>query len=327
MSRSGQGPGACWNRAIRQDVIGVIATQGLTRRFGETLAVDDLNLEIADGEIFGLLGPNGAGKTTTVRMLAGLIGASTGRAVVAGLDVTDPAQAGQVRRMVGVLPEEAGLYGDLSAVRTLDFFGRLYRMSRPARSERTELLLTKLGLWGRRDDPASSLSKGLKQRLALARALIHDPHVVLLDEPTANLDPEAASVVREVLLELKAQGRTVVVNTHRLEEAERVCDRVGILRSRLLRVGTPHELRAAVTPARTFAIELETVRDADLAVLRERGAVEMVVTGNRIELTLASQATTSADLVTALAAGGARITSVSAAEESLEDAYLTILGT
>ncbi len=307
-------------------MIDVIVMRGLTRRFGETLAVDDLSLEIADGEIFGLLGPNGAGKTTTVRMLAGLIGASSGRAVVAGLEVTDAAQAGEVRRLVGVLPEEAGLYGDLSAARTLDFFGRLYRMSRPARSERTELLLNRLGLWGRRDDPASSLSKGLKQRLALARALIHDPHVVLLDEPTANLDPEAASVVREVLLELKAQGRTVVVNTHRLEEAERVCDRVGILRSRLLRVGTPHELRSAVTPARTLAIELETVRDADLAVLRERGAVGMVVTGNRIELSLASPATTSADLVTALAAAGARITSVSAAEESLEDAYLTILG-
>ena len=307
-------------------MVDVIVTHGLTRRFGETLAVDDLSLEIADGEIFGLLGPNGAGKTTTVRMLAGLIGASSGHAVVAGLEVTDPAKAGEVRRLVGVLPEEAGLYGDLSAARTLDFFGRLYRMSGPARSERTELLLTRLGLWGRRDDPASNLSKGLKQRLALARALIHDPQVVLLDEPTANLDPEAASVVREVLLELKARGRTVVVNTHRLEEAERVCDRVGILRSRLLRVGTPHELRSAVTPARTLAIELETVRDADLAVLRARGAVRMVVTGNRIELTLTSQATTSADLVTALAAAGARITSVSAAEESLEDAYLTILG-
>ena len=123
----------------------MILTEGLTRRFGPTLAVDQLNLEIADGEIFGLLGPNGAGKTTTVRMLAGLIGVSSGRAVVAGLDVTDPSRAGEVRRLVGVLPEEAGLYGDLSATRTLDFFGRLYRMSKSARSERTEVLLTRLG--------------------------------------------------------------------------------------------------------------------------------------------------------------------------------------
>ncbi len=304
----------------------MILTESLTRRFGPTLAVDHVDLEIAEGEVFGLLGPNGAGKTTTVRMLAGLIGASSGRAVVAGVDVTDPSRAGEVRRLVGVLPEEAGLYGDLSAIRTLDFFGRLYRMSKSARSERTELLLTRLGLWERRDDAASSLSKGLKQRLALARALIHDPQVVMLDEPTANLDPEAAAVVRDVLLELKAQGRSVVLNTHRLEEAERICDRVGILRTQLLRVGTPQQLRSAMTPSRSLTIELEAVRDPDLALLREMGVEELVVKGNRIEATLASPTVTSADLVAALVAAGARVTSVSAAEESLEDAYLTILG-
>jgi len=304
----------------------VILTDHLTRRFGAAVAVDGLSLEIADGEIFGLLGPNGAGKTTTVRMLAGLIGVSSGRALIEGLDVTDPSQARDVRRLVGVLPEEVGLYGDLSAVRTLDFFGRLYRMSRADRRDRTELLLTRLGLWERRDDPASSLSKGLKQRLALARALVHDPQVVLLDEPTANLDPEAAAVVRDVLLDLKERGRTVVVNTHRLEEAERVCDRVGILRTRLLRVGTPHELRTAMTQSRRIVIELETVRDSDLDVLRDLGADVLAVTGNRIELVLPSRGAASADLVAALVAGGARVSGVLAAEESLEDAYLTILG-
>ena len=304
----------------------VILTDHLTRRFGPVVAVDGVSLEVADGEIFGLLGPNGAGKTTTVRMLAGLIGVSSGTAHVGGLDVTDPAPAREVRRLVGVLPEEAGLYGDLSAIRTLDFFGRLYGMSTSARSDRAELLLTRLGLWERRDDPASTLSKGLKQRLALARALVHDPQVVLLDEPTANLDPEAAAVVRDVLLELKAQGRTVVVNTHRLEEAERVCDRVGILRTRLLRVGTPHELRTAMTRSRVIVIDLEAVRDSDLAVVRDLGAEDVVVKGNRIELALTSGSTTSADLVAALVSAGARVTGVAAAEESLEDAYLTILG-
>ena len=198
----------------------MILTDRLTRRFGPAVAVDALSLEIPGGEIFGLPGPNAAGKTTALRMLAGLIGVSSGHAHISGLDVTDPAKAREVRRLVGVLPEEAGLYGDLSAARTLDFFGRLYQMSRSARTDRAEMLLTRLGLWERRDDAASSLSKGLKQRLALARALVHDPQVVLLDEPTANLDPEAAAVVRDVLLDLKAQGRTVVVNTHRLEEAD-----------------------------------------------------------------------------------------------------------
>ena len=304
----------------------MISTDRLTRRFGAAAAVDELSVEISGGEVFGLLGPNGAGKTTTVRMLAGLIGVSSGTARICGLDVTDASRVRQVRRLVGVLPEEAGLYADLSAVRTLDFFGRLYRMSRSARTDKAEMLLTRLGLWDRRDDAASSLSKGLKQRLALARALVHDPQVVLLDEPTANLDPEAAAVVRDVLLDLKAQGRTVVVNTHRLEEAERVCDRVGILRTRLLRVGTPHQLRTAMTRSRRIIIELETVRDSDLDILRDNGAAVVVVTGNRIEFELASQTVTSADLVAALVAGGARVNGVSAADESLEDAYLTILG-
>ena len=302
----------------------MILTDGLTRRFDAVVAVDGLSLEIADGEIFGLLGPNGAGKTTTVRMLAGLIGVSSGQARVAGLDVTDPSQAREIRRLVGVLPEEVGLYGDLSAVRTLEFFGRLYRMGASARCDRAEVLLTRLGLWERRDDPTSTLSKGLKQRLALARALVHDPQVVLLDEPTANLDPEAAGVVRDVLLELKAQGRTVVVNTHRLEEAERVCDRVGILRTRLLRLGTPHELRTALTGSRTV-IELETVRDCDLEVLRELGVDAVAVTGNRIEAALPSAGPTSADVVAALVAGGARVSGIFVAEESLEDAYLSAL--
>ena len=304
----------------------MILTERLTRRFGEVVAVDALSLEIPGGEIFGLLGPNGAGKTTTVRMLAGLIGVSSGHAHICGLDVTDPAQVREVRRLVGVLPEEAGLYGDLSAVRTLDFFGRLYQMSRSTRTDRTEMLLTRLGLWERRDDAASSLSKGLKQRLALARALVHDPQVVLLDEPTANLDPEAAAVVRDVLLDLKAQGRTIVVNTHRLEEAERVCDRVGILRTRLLRVGTPHELRAAMTRTLRIVVELDAVRDTDISVLHEHGANAVVVTGNRVEAELPPGGPSKADLVAALVAGGARVNGVSTAEESLEDAYLRILG-
>lgn len=304
----------------------MILTDRLTRRFGPAVAVDALSLEIPGGEIFGLLGPNAAGKTTALRMLAGLIGVSSGHAHISGLDVTDPAKAREVRRLVGVLPEEAGLYGDLSAARTLDFFGRLYQMSRSARTDRAEMLLTRLGLWERRDDAASSLSKGLKQRLALARALVHDPQVVLLDEPTANLDPEAAAVVRDVLLDLKAQGRTVVVNTHRLEEAERVCDRVGILRTRLLRVGTPHELRTAMTQTRRIIIELDAVRDSDVDVLRDQGADAVVVTGNHVEVELTLRGVTSADLVAALVAGGARVNGVSTAEESLEDAYLTILG-
>lgn len=287
------------------------------------LAVDRLTVEIGEGEIFGLLGPNGAGKTTTVRMLAGLIGVTEGRAEVAGVDVTDPAAARTLRSLVGVLPEEVGLYGDLSAARTLNFFGRLYHLPNDVRADRIESLLRRLGLWDRRDEPASSLSKGLKQRLALARALVHDPPVILLDEPTANLDPEVARTVRDFLIELRDQGRTVVINTHRLDEAQRTCDRVGILRTKLLRVGAPHELDLGAAGNRV-AIDLEAVLAGHLDALRALGVADLRVDGRRIQVTLMSGVDVP-DLVTALVGAGARVAGVSREGGGLEEAYLQVI--
>jgi ABC-2 type transport system ATP-binding protein len=339
----------------------VISVEGLTRRFGDTLAVDDLTVDIADGEVFGLLGPNGAGKTTTVRMLAGLIGVTSGRATVSGVDVTDRSVGPRLRALVGVLPEEVGLYGDLSAAQTLDFFGRLQHLPAGVRAERIDDLLHRLDLWDRRDVPAASLSKGLKQRLALARALVHDPPVVLLDEPTANLDPEVARTVREFLVDLGRRGHTVIINTHRLEEAERICDRVGILRTQLLRVGSPTELRASMTGDRV-TVELERVTDAVLEAARavcggaagngraavgratagsgvgadsaagpvgaggsaDSGRAALVVSGERsITVTLPPRIAVP-DLVTAIVLAGGRITAVTQGE-SLEDVYLQIV--
>jgi ABC-2 type transport system ATP-binding protein len=301
----------------------VISTSGLSRRFGDVVAVDRLTVEVGEGEIFGLLGPNGAGKTTTVRMLAGLIGVSEGRAVVAGVDVTDRAAGRRLRHLVGVLPEEVGLYGDLSAARTLDFYGRLYQLSDGLRSERIEGLLTRLELWDRRDQPASSLSKGLKQRLALARALVHDPPVVLLDEPTANLDPEMARTVRDFLIELRDQGRTLVINTHRLDEAQRTCDRVGILRTRLLRIGPPDELQPGVGNHRVD-IDLEQVEERHLAAVHGLGVTDLRLDGTRLLANLPTGVEVP-DLVTALVGVGARITGVSREGASLEEAYLEVI--
>ena len=222
----------------------MIETQELTRTFGSTTAVDRLTLTIAEGEVFGLLGPNGAGKTTTVRMLSGLIGRTSGDATVAGFRLSDPDSARKLRGAIGLLPEEPGLYPDLSAARTLDFYGRLYQVPAALRADRTEKLLTLLGLWDRRDAPARTFSKGMRQRLAIARALIHDPPVLFLDEPTANLDPEGAKTVRDFLLELRRERRTILLSTHLLDEADRICDRVGVLHTRLLAAGPPSELRA-----------------------------------------------------------------------------------
>ena len=301
----------------------VISATGLTRRFSGVDAVDGLTVEIREGEIFGLLGPNGAGKTTTVRMLAGLIGITEGRAEVAGVDVTDRAAGSRLRSLVGVLPEEVGLYGDLSAARTLDYFGRLYRLPAGVRAERIEGLLTRLGLWERRDQPVSSLSKGLKQRLALARALVHDPPVVLLDEPTANLDPEVARTVRDFLIELRDEGHTLVINTHRLDEAQRTCDRVGILRTRLLRVGRPDELQLRASDNRVD-IDLETVAEQHLDAVRALGVTELHLEGARLVATLPPDVEVP-DLVSALVGAGARVTGVSRESTSLEEAYLEVI--
>ena len=200
-----------------------------------------MTLELAPGEVFGLLGPNGAGKTTTVRLLTSLIAPTEGRAWVDGFEVTADADA--VRARIGILTETPGLYDRLTAIQNLDFFARLHGLDPTTRAERIERFLRLFELWDRRDDLAGTFSKGMKQKLAIARALIHEPSVVFLDEPTAALDPEAAFVVREAIASLRGAGRTIVLCTHNLDEAERLCDRIGFVRGALLRVDSPARLR------------------------------------------------------------------------------------
>ena len=177
--------------------VNAIETLGLTRRFDGRVAVDELTVTVAAGSVFGFLGPNGAGKTTTVRMLAGLIQPTSGDAVVAGHRVTADADA--LRGAVGILTETPGLYDRLSARQNLRYFARLYDLTVAQADDEVARYLRLLGLWDRRDDPVGTFSKGMRQKLAIARALLHDPAVVFLDEPTAGLDPEAARVVREFI--------------------------------------------------------------------------------------------------------------------------------
>jgi ABC-2 type transport system ATP-binding protein len=218
-----------------------IRTERLGRRFGELWALRDVDLELAPGEVFGLLGPNGAGKTTAVRLLTSLIAPTEGRAWIDGYEVT--ADADEVRARIGILTETPGLYDRLTATQNLDFFARLHGLDPTTRAERIERFLRLFELWDRRDDLTGGFSKGMKQKLAIARALIHEPSVVFLDEPTAALDPEAAFVVREAIASLRGAGRTIVLCTHNLDEAERLCDRIAFVRGALLRVDSPSRLR------------------------------------------------------------------------------------
>ena len=304
----------------------MIEIESLTRRFGAATAVDGVTLTIAEGEVFGLLGPNGAGKTTTIRMLAGLIGKTSGEARVAGCRVGDPADARKLRSLIGLMPEQAGLYPDLSAAQTLAFFGRLYQVPRDIRAERTEQLLTLLELWDHRDARVRTFSKGMKQRLTIARALIHDPPVLFLDEPTANLDPEGAKTVRDFLLRLRADKRTILLNTHQLAEAERVCDRVGVLQRRLVAVGTPAELRSAASSQPATAIQLAMVTDAVVAAAREAADADVVVAGHTITVPLDKPERDNPDLLKAIVAAGGEVQFVTEIVPTLEAAYLSLLG-
>jgi ABC-2 type transport system ATP-binding protein len=303
----------------------VIEIENLSRKFGDVTAVDGLTLTIGEGEVFGLLGPNGAGKTTTIRMLAGLIGKTSGDARVAGCRVGDPETARKLRGLVGLMPEEAGLYPDLSAARTLDFYGKLYQVPSGMRAVRTERLLTMLDLWDRRDDRVRTFSKGMKQRLTIARALINDPPVLFLDEPTANLDPAGAKVVRDFLLRLKQEKRTILLNTHQLAEAERVCDRVGIMHTRLIAVGTPDGLRGTASRHAT-AIQLAVVSEAVVAAARDAARADVAVSGNTITVPVDKPERDNPELVRAVVAAGGEVQFVSGLVPTLEETYLKLLG-
>jgi ABC-2 type transport system ATP-binding protein len=218
----------------------MIHTEGLTRKFGHLTAVEALSFDVRQGEVFGFLGPNGAGKTTTVRVLATLIAPTSGTATVGGLNVETDDVA--IRRSVGILTEAPGFYDRLSARKNLAIFARLYDVEDVA--GQTEKYLRMLGLWERRAEPVATFSRGMRQRLALCRALLHEPKILFLDEPTASLDPQASKLVHDFIEQVRSQGRTVFLCTHNLDEADRLCDRIGVIRQRLLAVDTPAALRS-----------------------------------------------------------------------------------
>ncbi|WP_127130728.1 ABC transporter ATP-binding protein [Georgenia sp. SYP-B2076] len=301
-----------------------LSVHGLGKRFRDRVAFEDVSFEIGWGEVFGFLGPNGAGKTTTVRTLGTLVAPTSGSATVAGVPLT-PENGVEIRRRIAVLPESPGLYLRLSVVENLECFADLYET--PAASARIDAALRAVGLGDRAHDVCGALSKGLRQRVALARALLSDPQVLFLDEPTAGLDPAATHDVHELIEQLRQLGVTIFLTTHRLEEAERLCDRVAILNTTLRTIGRPDELRD-----RLFAKALTVRTRAPLAdphrVFADLPAVDgWHQDGTGTYVLAVSDLTVAAPGVTrALVAAGADVLAIRESRHSLEDVYLELIG-
>ena len=300
-----------------------IAVEGLTKRFGARTALSDVSFSVGWGEVFGFLGPNGAGKTTTVRTLGTLIAPTEGSAIVAGLPLT-PENAVAIRSRIAIMPEAPGLYPRLTVAENLEFFAGLYGLTEvPPRIGRA---LSTVNLAERADDPCSSLSKGLKQRVAIARALLSDPRVLFLDEPTSGLDPVASREVHELINALRERGVTIFLTTHRLEEAERMCDRVAILNTTLRTVGRPDELRERLF-AHSLAVTTVAPLDAPDRVFADVPGVDgwRPDGAGGYELTVTDPRAAAPALTRELVAAGADVLSIGERRHSLEDVYLELI--
>ena len=302
----------------------MLVVQHVSRRFDRRVAVDDLTFEVQRGEVFALVGPNGAGKTTTLRLLGGLIAPSTGSIAIDDKTMANPG-VDRLRRQIGYLPETPGLWDHLTVEDNLIVYARLFRLGRPA--EAAERVLRLFELWDRRRDRTALLSKGLKQKLALARALVHDPELVLLDEPTANLDPETSRTVRDLLRRLGAEGRAVVVSTHNLDEVDRIAHRVALIKQRLIAVGEPGALRTQLFGQR-LRIRLAPGASpvSTLALVASRvGGRDVRTEGDELSLVLDRPDESGPALVRALVDAGAGIRAVFDEEATLEEVYLRLL--
>ncbi|MBI3050755.1 MAG: ABC transporter ATP-binding protein [Acidobacteria bacterium] len=299
----------------------MLSAAHLTRRFGERVAVDDVSFELAPGEVFALLGPNGAGKTTTLRMLAGLIAPSSGT-VRLGAEVLSRHTAPRLRGRIGLLPETPGLWDRLPVRQNLLVYARLHGVADPAAA--VDEVLERFGMRDRGREPAAQLSKGLKQRVALARTLLHVPDVLLLDEPTAGLDPESAREVRELILRLRSERRTIVLSTHNLDEVERVADRVAVLRARLVAVDTPAALHARLFGAR-MRVTLRQPAATFASVLARAGFRDVQAQDQTLSIAVGEHLASAPAIVRQLVEAGADVLSVMPEQARLEDVYLRLL--
>ncbi len=301
-----------------------LRTTQLTRDFAAVRAVDGISLEVAPGTVFGFLGPNGAGKTTTIRLLLGLLQPTSGQAEVLGYNTRT--HADQIRARCGALLEHNGIYERLSAYDNLDFYAKIWHLSASERQTRIKELLTSLDLWDRRDEAAGKWSRGMKQKLAVARALLHRPALVFLDEPTAGLDPIASAALRDDLANLAhSEGVTIFLTTHNLTEAEKLCGQVGVIRQgKLIATGSPEELRRTSGQPR-LEISGSGFSEQALAALKALPVVAAVQNGEGQIVIEFHQSTSSAPIVNLLVQAGAQIEEVRKGQANLEQAFLSLL--
>jgi ABC-2 type transport system ATP-binding protein len=300
----------------------VITAANLTKVYGNRKALDHVSFEVPEGEIFGFVGPNGAGKTTTLRILAGLLEPTTGRASIDGVDVALQPQL--VHSRIGYMPDFFGVYDQLSVAEYLDFYAACYRQPRERRTKIVGELLELIGLTERRDQLVDTLSRGLKQRLCLARALVHDPVVLLLDEPASGLDPRARVEMREILKELRGMGKTIIISSHILPELTELCTMIGIIdHGRMRATGTVQEVIRRMSADRRLRITVVGAKEPAVAILEPLEAVRNVDIANAaIEATFEGDESTAADILQALTAGGIKVSAFSEVDGGLEEAFM-----
>jgi len=300
----------------------MITVEGLTKIYGNRTALDHVSFEVPKGEIFGFVGPNGAGKTTTLRILAALLEPTAGRALVDGADVIE--HPNLVHERLGYMPDFFGVYDQLTAGEYLDFYAACYRQPKARRKKIADDLLELVGLTDRRDQAVDTLSRGLKQRLCLARALVHDPAVLLLDEPASGLDPRARVEMREILKELQTMGKTIIISSHILPELTELCTMIGIIdQGRMRATGPVQEVIRQLTTGRRLRITVLGQKEEAAAVLKPLPAVHEVVTVNgTIEAQYDGDDAAAAGILQALIAAGIKVSGFSQLEGGLEDAFM-----
>ncbi|HXJ49198.1 MAG TPA: ABC transporter ATP-binding protein [Candidatus Acidoferrum sp.] len=300
----------------------MISAEDLTKVYGARKALDHVSFEVPEGEIFGFVGPNGAGKTTTLRILAALLEPTGGRASIDGSDVTkDPAR---VHTRIGYMPDFFGVYDQLTVAEYLDFYAACYRQPKERRVKIIGELLELIGLTDRRDQLVDTLSRGLKQRLCLARALVHDPVVLLLDEPASGLDPRARVEMREILKELRGMGKTIIISSHILPELTELCTMIGIIdHGRMRAVGSVQDVIRGLSADRRLRITVVGAREPAIAILEPLESVRHVdVANGTIEATYEGDDSTAADILQALTAGGVKVSAFSQVDGGLEEAFM-----